>query len=318
MMASGLEGTTAGRHPLTAIVDDDVLLGWGREHLRPLPWRATRDPWAVLVSEVMAQQTGVDRVIPKWHELLGRWPTPGDLARADLADVLQLWAGLGYPRRARNLHRAAGAIVEVHGGAVPRDLGALLALPGVGPYTARAVLAFAYEEQVGVVDTNVARVLARCDGRRLTAVEAQAKADEWASAVDPWLWNQSIMEVGALHCRPTARCDGCPLDTACAWSSADDDAIDPAQGSAGVSRRQAAFRGSDREARGRLLAAALDAPVPADGLARASGLSDDVARADRVARGLFADGLLDRGADGSWIAPRVGVIRSEFGSEEES
>ena len=264
----------------------------------------------------MAQQTGVDRVVPKWHEFLRRWPTPCHLARADLADVLQLWSGLGYPRRARNLHRAADAIVVVHGGEVPRDLGDLLALPGVGPYTARAVLAFAFEERVGVVDTNVARVLARCDGHRLTALQVQAMADEWASAADPWLWNQSIMEVGALHCRPTARCDGCPIAPACAWSSSHDDAIDPARGSAGVSRPQAAFRGSDREARGRLLSAALTAPVPPDALAAAAGLADDVPRAERIAMGLRADGLLDRGGDGSWTAPRGGFIRSAIRSEE--
>jgi A/G-specific adenine glycosylase len=272
----------------------------------------------VLVSEVMAQQTGVDRVVPKWHEFLRRWPTPGDLAEADLAEVLQLWSGLGYPRRALNLHRAAGAIVVFHGGDVPRDLGALLALPGVGAYTARAVLAFAYEEQVGVVDTNVARVLARCDGRRLTAVQAQAMADDWVSAVDPWLWNQSIMEVGSIHCRPTARCHGCPFELACAWSSAGVDAVDPAPGSAGVSRPQAAFRGSDREARGRLLSAALSAPVHPDGLAAAAGLPHDSARAERIATDLHADGLLDRRNDGSWAAPRGGSIRSAIRSEEQA
>ncbi len=152
------------------------MLRWGAAHRRDLPWRRTRDGWSVLVAEVMLGQTQVARVELKWAEFLDRWPTPSACAGASLAELLVMWSGLGYPRRCRNLHLAARQIVERHHG-VPDDLASLLALPGVGPYTARAVLAFAYERDVGVVDTNIARVLARTAGRRLTPARAQALAD---------------------------------------------------------------------------------------------------------------------------------------------
>ncbi|MEY4361964.1 MAG: A/G-specific adenine glycosylase, partial [Actinomycetota bacterium] len=129
----------------------DSLLGWAAPRLRELPWRATRDPWLVLVSEFMLQQTGVARVLPKWASFVDEYPTPSACASASLGDVLRLWQGLGYPRRARNLQASATAIMARHGGEVPADLDALLALPGVGPYTARAVLAFAFEHDVAVV-----------------------------------------------------------------------------------------------------------------------------------------------------------------------
>lgn len=287
---------------LNVTIDEATVAEWGEGHLRPLPWRSTRDPWAVLVSEVMAQQTSVDRVVPKWRELLSRWPDPGALAGAPLSDLLRLWSGLGYPRRARNLRDAAQLIVDRHGGEVPRDLDALLALPGVGTYTARAVLAFAFEEPVGVVDTNVARVLARHGGRRLSAREAQAVADRWAArADDPWTWNQSVMEIGALCCRPTPRCVDCPLLDGCAWAGSGV-IDDPAVGSAGVSRRQGAFRGSDREVRGRVLACVLEGPVAADALAAKVGLVDDPERAQRLATDLVSEGLVARrGSD--WVSP---------------
>ena len=143
------------------------LLAWGLPRLRDLPWRRTRDPWAVLVSEVMLQQTQVPRVIPKWQAFMAAYPATADCAAAPLGDVLRLWQGLGYPRRARNLH-AAAAQVEALGG-FPTTLDGLLALPGVGQYTARAVLAFAFEADAAVVDTNIARVHARVAGRRLTS-----------------------------------------------------------------------------------------------------------------------------------------------------
>jgi len=143
--------------------------------LRDLPWRRTRDPWAILVSEVMLQQTQVSRVIPKWHEFLETYPTPSRCAHASLGDVLRLWQGLGYPRRARNLHESAKQVEQL--GAFPRTLDGLRSLPGVGPYTARALLAFAFEVDAAVVDTNIARVYARVEGRRLTSGDAQSAAD---------------------------------------------------------------------------------------------------------------------------------------------
>src|SRR5262245_46563273 len=141
-------------------IDSDAVLAWGMTRLRDLPWRATRDPWAILVAEVMLQQTQAARAVPKWHAFLDAFPTPPACAAASLGDVLRLWRGLGYPRRARNLRDAASMMVERHGGAVPTELSELLALPGVGRYTARAVRVFAFDRDDGLVDTNIARVLA--------------------------------------------------------------------------------------------------------------------------------------------------------------
>jgi A/G-specific adenine glycosylase len=154
------------------------LLGWWEATWRDLPWRRTRDPWAVLVSEVMLQQTQVDRVVPRWHRFLARFPSAAACADAGVGPVVEEWAGLGYNRRAVSLHRCAVAVTAQHGGELPADLAGLLALPGIGPYTARAVLAFAFEADVAVVDTNVGRILARTSGRTLSAVEAQALADD--------------------------------------------------------------------------------------------------------------------------------------------
>src|SRR5271166_381774 len=165
---------------------------WGERHRRDLPWRSTRDPWRVLVSEVMLQQTPVVRVVPRYAEFLDAYPTPASCAAAPLADVLVRWEGLGYHRRAVHLHGTARAVVERHGGEVPATLPELLALPGVGAYTARAVLVFAFEAAVGVVDTNVGRVLARAvAGRALAGGEAQALADRLVPRRRPWTFNQA-------------------------------------------------------------------------------------------------------------------------------
>ncbi|MBK5221300.1 MAG: A/G-specific adenine glycosylase [Acidimicrobiia bacterium] len=251
----------------------------------------------------MAQQTGVDRVVPKWHELLDRWPDAAALAGADLGDILAVWTGLGYPRRARDLQATARQVVERHGGVVPDVLSDLLALSGVGPYTARAVLAFAFEQPVGVVDTNVARVLARSQGRRLASREAQATADALVPAGDGWLWNQTLMEVGAVFCRPTPRCDGCPVRGRCRWADDGWPEPDPAPGSAGVSRRQARFAGSDREARGRLMRALLAAPQSRRDALAATGVVGDEERAGRIVDGLIADRLVLADSDGAVRLP---------------
>lgn len=283
------------------LAGQQVLLAWGEAELRDLPWRQSRDPWAVLVSEVMAQQTGVDRVVPYWHAFLSRFPDPAACAAAPVADVLRLWAGLGYNRRGVSLHRCAVAIVERHGGVVPADLDALLALPGVGPYTARAVLAFAHEQPVGVVDTNVGRVLARWEGRPLANGEAQAQADALADRAAgtgegrAWLWNQTIMELGAVVCgkrRPD--CDLCPVQAGCGWHEAGGPGssdVDPAQGSAGVGKGQSRFEGSDRQGRGRLVDALRSGPVAVADLPGVMGWPDDADRARRVAKTVVADGL---------------------------
>jgi A/G-specific adenine glycosylase len=254
--------------------------------LRDLPWRRTRDPWAILVSEVMLQQTQVARVIPKWQLFTAAYPTPAACAAASLGDVLRLWQGLGYPRRARNLHAAAAQIVA--GGEFPSTLADLLALPGVGQYTARAVLVFAFETDAAVVDTNIARVLARVAGHRLTAQQAQAAADSALQRGASWAWNQSMMDLGAELCRPTSpRCENCPLSGCCAWRGSGDD---PAMGSAGVSARQARFEGSDRQARGRLLEALMSGPVTSD---QASAVMRcEPSRAARLASDMEREGLL--------------------------
>lgn len=237
------------------------VLAWGLPRLRDLPWRATRDPWAILMAEVMLQQTQANRVIGRWLEFCDVYPTPAGMAAAPLGDVLRRWHGLGYPRRARNLHDAATAIVERHGGQVPDDLDALRRLPGIGPYTARAVLTFAFERDVAVVETNIARTLARLAGRRLTAKEVQARADALVPRGEGWAWNQALMDLGATVCRPTPRCAECPVAADCAWRLAGHPDPDPATGSAGVSTRQAPYAGSERERRGRVLGALTRGPV---------------------------------------------------------
>ena len=242
------------------MIDAGAVLAWGVPQLRDLPWRAVRDPWAILVAEVMLQQTRADRVIPKWQAFLAAYPDPAACAAASLADVLRSWQGLGYPRRARSLHQTAAVVVERHGGELTDDLDGLLALPGIGPYTARAVLAFAFERDVAVVDTNIARVLARTVGERLTPKRAQAVADESVPEGHGWIWNQVIMDLGASVCRPTPRCEVCPIAASCSWHRGGHPEPDPAVGSAGVSTRQAPFDGSDRQARGRVLAALHDGP----------------------------------------------------------
>jgi A/G-specific adenine glycosylase len=261
------------------------VLAWGVPRLRDLPWRATRDPWAVLVSEVMLQQTQVTRVLPKWAAFMSEFPTTAACADAALGDVLRMWQGLGYPRRARNLHAAAAAVEAL--GSFPRTLDGLLALPGVGAYTARAVMAFAFEADAAVVDTNIARVLARFTGRRLTPKEAQALADAGLPPGEAWAWNQCLMELGALVCRPSPMCGDCPLRRRCAWKGS---GPDPAVGSAGVSRAQAPFEGSDRQARGRLLRAVSSGSVRRVDAATAMGVA--VERAERLVASLVDDGLL--------------------------
>ncbi len=266
----------------------DAVLAWGEPRLRDLPWRRTRDPWAILVSEVMLQQTQVPRVIPKYLAFLEAFPTPEACAASSLGDVLRLWQGLGYPRRARNLHAAATA-VGARGG-FPDTLAELLALPGVGPYTARAVLAFAFEIDAAVVDTNIARVYARVAGRSLSAREVQAIADRHSPRGESWAWNQSIMELGAVVCRPSPACEACPVRAWCAWQGTE--TVDPAIGSAGVSTAQARFDGSDRQARGALLRAAGQGEVSAAAVASVAGRDAD--HAVRLADALVGEGLLVR------------------------
>ena len=288
---SSIMGATLRWPPVTGL--QDALSEWAEGARRDLPWRRTRDPWAVLVSEVMLQQTQVPRVAARFGPFLDRFPTPAACAAAPVADVVRAWAGRGYNRRAVGLHRAATAVVDRHGGVVPARLGELQALPGLGPYTARAVLAFAYEADVGVVEVNSARVLARAmAGRALGRAEAQALADAMVPPGDGWAWNQAMLDLGATVCTKVAPdCDRCPVGTCCAWAVAGRPPPDPAVGSAGTGSRQSTFAGSDRQGRGRLVDALRLGPVALAGVAAAAGWPDQPERARRAAAGLVADGL---------------------------
>jgi A/G-specific adenine glycosylase len=276
-----------------------AVLDWWVAQRRELPWRETRDPWAVLVCEVMAQQTQVARVAERWAPFLERFPTPRSCAEAPVAEVLRWWSGLGYNRRAVNLHRGAVAVVERHGGQLPDTLAELRALPGIGPYTARAVLAFAFEQDAAVVDTNTARVLARWEGHRLSATQVQAAADRALPAGEAWAWNQALLDLGAGVCtRRAPRCAACPVPQHCTWARAGAPDPDPADGSAGVSVAQSRFAGSDRQGRGRLVEALRGRAVPEGDLARVMGWQEDPARAALVAETLVRDGLAVRTPDG--------------------
>jgi A/G-specific adenine glycosylase len=276
----------------------------GADSRRPgLPWRSTRDPWAVLVSEVMAQQTQLARVVPAYHRFLACFPTPAVCASAPLGDVLRAWEGLGYNRRARNLHRAALAVVGQHQGRLPPSLHQLLALPGVGPYTARAVMAFSFEADVGVVDTNAGRVLSRAvAGRPLRSREAQDLVDGMVPAGAGWRFGQALLDLGAEVCVPGApHCHDCPIRRRCRWAATGRSGPDPSVGSAGAPTAQSRFEGSDRQGRGRLIAALRTGGIPAGSVPAASGWPNDPERVARVASGLVEEGLV--------VADRSGGLR---------
>ena len=268
---------------------------WFARNKRDLPWRADGYPaWGILVSEIMLQQTPVARVIPRLDEWLARWPTPEALAASAPGDAVRAWERLGYPRRALNLHAAAIAITERHGGVVPSDVDELLALPGIGAYTARAVAAFAYGERHPVVDTNVRRVLARAidgDGeagpgstrRDLTSMAAQLPVDPAAARV----FNAAVMELGAVVC--TARsphCEECPIAAQCAWRAAGYPDYEGAKRAV-----QKKYEGSDRQVRGVLLGA-LRSRTGALFVNELDGLWSDALQRGRALDGLLHDGLV--------------------------
>jgi A/G-specific adenine glycosylase len=249
----------------------------------------------------MLQQTQVPRVVERWPVFLERFPSPAACAEAPVGEVVRAWAGLGYNRRAVNLHRAACVVVERHDGSLPDDLAALLALPGVGPYTARAVLVFAFERDIGLVDTNAGRFVARAGaGRALAPGEAQAVADGLVPDGMGWAWGSAVFDLGALVCRRRSpACAACPIVAWCAWARAGWPEPDPVTGSAGISGGQAPFAGSDRQGRGRLVDALRAGPVPVDRLPSATGWPGEPGRATRVAAGLVRDGLAAWSSDGS-------------------
>ncbi len=235
----------------------EAILAWFAQTGRPLAFRATADPYAVLVSELMAQQTQAERAAAAWTAWMARWPTASALAAAPVADALRAWAGLGYNRRALALHRAAQTIVADHDGRVPDDVAALDALPGVGPYTARAVAAIAFNRPVGAVDTNVRRVLGRIAGggpEAFSRGELQALADAVVPRDAAAAWTHALMDVGARRCAPrNPRCAECPAVTWCRYA-AGERAVVPDQARAGRSPRPAPpFPSTTRWLRGRVL-----------------------------------------------------------------
>lgn len=271
------------------------VLRWYADAARPLPWRAPgTTPWGVLVSEVMAQQTPVARVEPVWRTWLERWPTPAALAAEPSGEAVRAWGRLGYPRRALRLHEAAGVILARHDGTVPSDVEALLALPGVGEYTAAAVACFAFGHPTTVVDTNVRRVLARLlTGRALppphpTAAErALAEQARPTLTADAVVWNVAAMELGALVCTARApRCEQCPVAELCAWRRAGYPAYD------GPPRRGQPWEGTDRQCRGVLLQTLRDSPGPVDSATLAAAWPDEPQRM-RCLDALVADGLAE-------------------------
>lgn len=281
------------------------VVDWYHANRRDLPWR--RDgftAWGTLVSEFMLQQTPVTRVIPRLEEWLERWPTPAALAAVPSGEAVRAWKSLGYPRRALWLHAAAVAITERHGGVVPDDVTELLALPGIGDYTARAVAVFAYGERHPVVDTNIRRVIARAvDGqgepgppsarRDLAAMEALLPDDRPAAAA----FNAGMMELGAIVCvARTPRCDECPLATTCSWRAAGYPAYDGPRKAV-----QKKYEGSDRQVRGLILAELRASHIPVTAV-ELDGVWPDAAQRDRALAGLLADGLAVE-AQGGYTLP---------------
>jgi A/G-specific adenine glycosylase len=292
---------SSGEHPVVAPV-----LSWYAIAARDLPWRLPdTSAWAVLVSEVMLQQTPVARVLPAYSAWLARWPTPAALAAASPGDAVRMWAKLGYPRRALRLHECASEIVARHGGRVPCTVAELLALPGIGEYTARAVAAFAYAQRHPVVDTNVRRVLGRLlEGSDTVAIGATARDRAAAAALLPTdsaraaRFSVALMEFGALVCTArSAQCDRCPVAHLCRWRAL---GYPPPE----THRRPAQrYAGTDRQVRGLLLDVLRGAagPVSATALDRAW---PDPAQRGRALDGLVADGLIDPLPDGRYALPR--------------
>ncbi|MQA94439.1 MAG: A/G-specific adenine glycosylase [Streptosporangiales bacterium] len=283
----------------------ESILNWYVAHARDLPWRSPEaSPWAVLVSEIMLQQTPVARVLPAYEAWMKRWPTPADLAAEPSGEAVRQWGRLGYPRRALNLHAIARAVTERHDGTLPSDHEQLRALPGVGSYTAAAVSSFAFRQRHAVLDTNVRRVFARL----ISGVEYPAKAKTAAEerlAVsllpdDPETaaqWAVAVMELGALICTARSpKCADCPVYDKCAWRLAGKPPYD------GPLRKGQSYAGTDRQCRGRLLEVLRHAegPVPKTAL---DAVWDEPIQRERALDALIADGLIDPRDDGTYALP---------------
>jgi A/G-specific adenine glycosylase len=274
-----------------------AMLAWFDAQGRRFPFRGISDPYAILVSETMSQQTQIGRATLAWSTFLGRFPTVERLAAAAPADVLRAWRGLGYNRRALNLQRAARAIVHDHGGRVPSEVSALESLPGVGPYTARAVAALAFGRPVGAVDTNVRRVLGRIVGGASTPPPRQLQqlADAAVPLDRPGDWTHAVMDVGATLCRPTRpRCPECPAVGWCRFAALGPEAA-RGEGATMPVAPQVRFPSTTRWLRGRLIDALRDA-THADGwFVMAPPIGEHGPDAvDRALADMARDGLVER------------------------
>jgi A/G-specific adenine glycosylase len=283
------------------------VLAWYASNARDLPWRAPGvTPWAVLVSEFMLQQTPVARVRPEYLKWMARWPVPAALAAEPAGEAIRQWGRLGYPRRALRLHETAVILTTRHGGEVPADLDALLALPGVGSYTAAAIASFAFGQRHAVLDTNVRRVLARLvSGQPAPALAtsvAERRLAESLLPAEPAVaarWAVAVMELGALVCTAASpRCSACPVARECAWLAAGR----PAEMAAGTARRTQKYEGTDRQCRGRLLAVLREGGEPVSRAGFDAAWADRF-QLDRALDGLVADGLIDPLPDGRYALP---------------
>ena len=239
-----------------------AVLDWYAANARDLAFRRADDPWAILVSEVMAQQTQAARAAEHWERFMAAYPTPAALAAASPADAIRAWRGLGYNRRAIALRGAAGRIVEDHGGRVPDSLEALVALPGIGPYTARAVLAIAFGRPVAALDTNIRRVVGRAfDDAGRAGRELQAFADGLVPAGRASAWTHALMDIGATFCRPREpRCEACPIASACLARTRGDEPGLGGRAGAKSAQPPPRFESTTRWLRGRILDRLRDAP----------------------------------------------------------
>jgi A/G-specific adenine glycosylase len=288
----------------------EPVLAWYARNARDLPWRAPgATPWAVLVSEIMLQQTPVARVLPEYLSWMDRWPTPAALAASPAGEAIRQWGKLGYPRRALRLHETATILTARHGGSVPADVDALRALPGIGSYTAAAVASFAFGQRHAVLDTNVRRVLARLvagepwPGAASSAASvAEQRLAESLLPAEPAVaarWSVAVMELGALVCTAASpRCGDCPVARDCAWLAAGCPVPPGGEGR----RRTQKYDGTDRQCRGRVLAVLRAAGDP---VRRTDFDAVWAARVqlDRALDGLVADGLVDPLPDGRFALP---------------
>lgn len=281
------------------------VLAWFDQHARELPWRSSdATAWSVLVSEFMLQQTPVSRVLPVHEAWLDRWPTPAALAAESTGEAVRMWGRLGYPRRALRLHAAATAIAEGYGGEVPSAYAELLALPGIGDYTASAVASFAFGRRHVVLDTNVRRVFARAvSGVEFPPTSVTRAERDLAEGLLPdddataATWAVAVMELGALVCTARGpRCQTCPIADGCAWLAAGRPAYD------GPARRGQAWDGTDRQCRGRIMALLRDAAGPVH-RTRIDAAWPDRAQRERCLTGLVVDGLAVAAGPAAYALP---------------